>query len=305
MSILITTSCAPVGWDGSSLFIQNTICLSTKTQYASEVKLFARWVNKRVIDVTFADLLSYKEFLEEEELKPASIKKKLAILRRLFSFLHDQGFLPRNPASGLKLPKVEDISGRDVLSLEECNRLIATVDTSALRGKRDLAIIALMLLNGLRSCECVRANVGDLRQSEGYWILRVHGKGGREADTRIRDDVYKAIQAYLETRGEVEATDPLFIGTNHRSGTRMTTRTVQYMVKKYYRKAGVDRPNLVCHSLRHSAITLVICSGASILSAQEFARHSDPKTTLRYIHNREAMKKHAVMLHPVHIRSSK
>jgi len=99
----------------------------------------------------------------------------------------------------------------------------------------------------------------------------------------------------------VQAGDPLFLGTTHRAGGRLTTRTVQHMVQRYFRKAGLERPNLTTHSLRHTAVTLVILSGASILKAQEFARHSDPKTTTRYFHDLERMKDHAVLLHPISI----
>jgi site-specific recombinase XerD len=132
-------------------------------------------------------------------------------------------------------------------------------------------------------------------------VLKVHGKGGKEADTRIREDVEAAIRAYIDDRGSCDPTEPLFLGTTHRSGSRLVTRTVQHMVKRYMTKAAMQRPNLCVHSLRHTAVTLVILSGASLLTAQEFARHSDPKTTTRYFHNHERLRKHGVMLNPVQL----
>lgn len=290
-------------WNGASLFVENTLCANTKRDYAAEIRLLSQFLDKSLQLVNLGDLLAYKQYLEDSGLKPATIAKKLAVLRRLYSFLHEQGFLPRNPSAGLKLPRVNDESGRDILTLEECNRLLASMETKTLRGLRNLCILALMLQNGLRCCEIVRANVGDLRQEDGYWVLRVRGKGGKEADTRIRDDAMAIIERYLQTRGDVQPDEPLFIGTNHRSGSRMTTRTVQHMVNKSFEKAGITRPNVVVHSLRHSSITHVILAGASILSAQEFARHSDVKTTTRYYHNLEKMKNHAVMLSPIRITS--
>lgn len=290
-------------WDGASLFVENTICANTRRDYAAEIRLLARFLDKSLQLVNLGDLLSYRQHLEDSGLKPATIAKKLAVIRRLYGFLHEQGFLPRNPAAGLKLPKVNDESGRDILTLEECNRLLASVDAGTVRGLRNLCILALMLQNGLRCCEIVRANVGDLRQEDGYWVLRVHSKGGKEADTRIRDDAMTIIERYLQTRGEVQPEEPLFIGTNHRSGSRMTTRTVQHMVNRCFEKAGITRPNVVVHSLRHSSITHVILAGASILSAQEFARHQNVQTTTRYYHNLEKMKNHAVMLSPIRIAS--
>jgi integrase/recombinase XerD len=288
-------------WQEAALFVRNTLCLNTKRDYAAEVRLFAGWIQKPAHAVMLGDLLSYREHLEARGLKPATVVKKLTVLRRLFAFCHDQGLLPRNPAAGLVLPKVNDESGRDIFTLDECRKLLDAIDPITLRGKRDKAILALLLINGLRTCEIVRANIGDLRREEDYWVLRVRGKGGREADTRIRDDVHTAIAAYASLRGDLMPEAPLFTGTNHRAKGRLTTRTVQHMVKGHMQRAGIERPNLCVHSLRHTAVTLVILSGASILKAQEFARHSDPKTTTRYFHNLERMKDHAVLLHPLYL----
>lgn len=299
-TVLITER--PTDWREASLFVRNALCFNTRRDYAAEVRLFAAWIGKPAHAITLSDLLAYREHLESRGLKSASIAKKLTVLRRLFAFCHDQGLLQRNPAAGLALPKVNNESGRDILTLDECRRLLDAVDPSTLRGKRDRAILALLLINGLRTCEIVRANVGDLRHEEDYWVLRVRGKGGKEADTRIRDDVHAAIVSYASLRSDQPPDSPIFMGTNHRAKGRLTTRTVQHMVRRYMEKAGIERSNICVHSLRHTAVTLVILSGASILKAQEFARHSDPKTTTRYFHNLERMKDHAVLLHPVIVR---
>lgn len=301
MMLTLPTTAPVSDWSLAALFVQNTICVNTRRDYGIEVRLFSEWVRKPAHAVILGDVLGYKEHLEMRGLKPATIAKKLTVIRRLFAFCYEQGLLPRNPTAGLKVPKVNDQSGRDILSVEECYRLLGVPNSLTVRGMRDRAILALLLINGLRVCEIVRANVGDLRQEDGYWVLRVHGKGGKEADTRVRDDVYAAIVTYLSCKGDLPAHAPLFVGTNHRAGERLTTRTVQHMVKRCMKKAGIGRPGLVTHSLRHTAVTLVILSGASILKAQEFARHSDPKTTTRYFHNLDRMKEHGVLLHPIRI----
>lgn len=292
-------------WKGASLFVRNTSCFNTKRDYTQEIRLFSKWITKSAVDVTLGDFLLYREYLESNGLKPTTIAKKLTVLRRLFGFLSEQGLLPHNPSAGLKLPVVTDETSKDILTLEECRTLLGSVDTATLQGKRDLAILALLVINGLRICEICRANIGDLRQAEGYWVLKVRGKGGKEADTRIREDVLGAIHAYLEARGESSPDAPLFIGCNHRAGTRLITRTLQHMIMKRLGEVGINRTNLTVHSLRHTAVTLVIMSGASLIHAQEFARHSDPKTTQRYFHNLERLKSHAVMLHPLTISSLK
>lgn len=282
-------------------FIRNQSCFNTKRDYKAEITLFYRTVGKRASEVALQDLLSYKESLEQRSLKPATISKKLTVLRRLFTFLYEQGVIPTNPSAGLKLPKVSNETTREILTLAECNRLLVSIETVTMRGKRDKAIMALLLINGLRVCEITRANVGDLVQTEGCWVLRVRGKGGKNIDTRIRDDVREVIQAYLQARGNLQEKDSLFIGTTHRAKERIARRNVQHMVKVRLKQLGIDRPHVSTHSLRHSSITHLINGGATLIAAQDFARHSNPATTQRYFHNLERLKNHAVMMQPIRV----
>lgn len=282
-------------------FIKNQSCFNTKSDYRREVVHFYRAVSKRACDVTMGDILAYRDALEARELKPITIGKKLTVLRRLFTFLYEQGVIPTNPSAGVKLPKTSNETTREILSLEDCNRLIASIDPSTLRGKRDKAIIVLLLINGLRVCEITRANVGDLGESNGYRILRVRGKGGKLIDTRIRDDVHVVLQAYLRMRKGLKETDALFLGTTSRAGKRLERRTVQHMVKVRLRALGIARPHVSTHSLRHSSITHLINGGASLIAAQDFARHVNPATTQRYFHNLERLKNHAVMMQPIRV----
>jgi site-specific recombinase XerD len=283
-------------------FIRNQSCFNTKRDYRAEIELFYRTVGKKASEVTLADILSYKENLDARGLKPATIAKKLTVLRRLFTFLYEQGVIPINPSAGVKLPKVSNETTREILSLAECNHLIASIDSSKILGKRDKAVVALLLVNGLRVCEIVRANVGDLVQSDGCWVLRVHGKGGKLADTRIRDDVYTVLRAYLDARKDAQESDPLFMGTTHRAKERLARRSVQYMVKTRLKRLGINHPHVSTHSLRHSSITHLINGGASLIAAQEFARHSNPTTTQRYFHNLERIRNHAVLVQPIQVR---
>lgn len=303
-NVQLTTSSRVLLQEPASVLIEafskNQNCENTRENYRREVKLFYRAIGKRAEEVTLHDLIAYKENMENEGLKPSSIAKKLTVLRRLFTFLYEQGALTKNPSAGLKLPRVTNESCKDILTLAEANKLLASVDTSTIKGKRDKAVLALLTINALRVVELHRADIGDLSFKEECWTLRVKGKGMKIVDVRIRDDVRQVIDAYLDARGEMQPSDPLFLGTNHRSGERITRRTLQRIVEKYLEKIGIQRPSLSAHSLRHSAITHVVEAGASLLDAQEFARHSSPVTTQQtYIHRRDRLKKSAVMINPI------
>ncbi|MDO8648713.1 MAG: tyrosine-type recombinase/integrase [Candidatus Peregrinibacteria bacterium] len=282
-------------------FIRNQSCFNTKHNYRMEIALFYRAVGKKAAHISLQDLLGYRESLDARGLKPITISKKLTVIRRLFTFLYEQGVIPTNPSAGLKLPKTTNETTREILSLADCNRLLGSIETDTIRGKRDKAIMALLLINGLRVCEITRANVGDLVQTEGCWVLRVRGKGGKTIDTRIRDDVRGVIQTYLKTRGRVEEENSMFVGTTHRAKDRIARRNVQHMVKTRLKQLGIDRPHVSTHSLRHSSITHLINGGATLIAAQDFARHMNPATTQRYFHNLERLKNHAVMMQPIRV----
>jgi site-specific recombinase XerD len=271
----------------------------TRTVCKAEVTAFLEWAGKQAQDVHIGDIVSYKRALADGGLAPATIAKKLSSLRSFYKVCHAQGLTPINPTAGVKLPRVKDETSKDILSLAEVEKLFAQVDTSTVLGLRDRAVLGLMLVNGLREIEIARANYGDLKEVDAIKVLVVHGKGGREDETVLRDDVYQALTVYLSTRGDLKPSSPLFVGVNHRAGERMTTRTVRRRVDHYLEQAGLKREGISGHSLRHTAITWPILAGASLVQAMELARHADPRTTKRYFHNLDKLREHAVNLSPI------
>lgn len=282
-------------------FIANQGCENSKQTYSQEISLFYREIGKKANEVTLHDLLAYKEALIARGLKAATIAKKLTVLRRLFTFLYEQGVIPNNPSAGVRLPRVSSETTRGILSLAECNGFLVSIEADTLQGKRDKAICALLLINGLRLCEITRANMGDLTQVDGYNVLRVRGKGAKNIDVRIREDVYAVMQSYLAARGDADMIAPLFMGTTHRAKNRLARRSIQHMIKNRLSALGIQRRGISVHSFRHSSITHLINGGASLIAAADFARHSSPTTTQRYFHNLERLKNSAVMMQPVRV----
>jgi integrase/recombinase XerD len=271
----------------------------TREVYRAEVTAFLEWAGRPAPDVHIGHVTGYKRALTDKGLAPATIAKKLSVLRSFYKVCHDQGLTDINPTAGVKLPRVQDETSRDILSLAEVGKLFAQVDTSTVLGLRDRAMLALMVVNGLREVEIVRADYRDLKEVTGIKVLVVHGKSGREDETVLRDDVHQALMIYLETRGDFKPSSPLFIGTNHRAGKRLSTRAVRHRIDHYLEKAGIKREGISGHSLRHTAITWPILAGASLVQAMELARHADPRTTKRYFHNLEKLSDHAVNLSPI------
>ena len=145
------------------------------------------------------------------------------------------------------------------MNSKKSKKLLESIDRSDIEGKRNYAMLALMLTTGLRTIEVVRANAEDLRPASENMVLYVQGKGHHEKDdlVRVPDHVEAAIRDYLTARKCKDLTEPLFTSTSNRNKNgRMTTRSVRGIVKKIFRSIGLDSPRLTAHSTRHTAATL-------------------------------------------------
>jgi len=300
----VLSPCAPVSSLEQCLhpFLTQLDSLKSRADYKSELRLFASWIGKPFNAVIPTDIIAYRQYLEERGLKPVTIHKKLSVIRSFFAFVSQLLSIP-NPALAVRLPKITDQSTKAVLNLQEVGRLLASVDTRTIMGKRDIAILGLLLVNGLRTCEVSRATVEDIHEVEGISVLKVHGKGGKIADTKLRDDVYKAIHEYLDMRGNTESEQPLFISIGNLAKGRISPKTIQARVRHYLRLAGIQKPNLTAHSLRHTCAVLTLSIGkADLVQVQRLLRHSDPKVTMRYVQSLDWLKDNAVDRNPISLK---
>jgi len=278
-------------------FLTQLDSVKSRKDYKGDLRLFGDFVQKPVHEVTPIDIINYRKAMEERGLAQATICKRLSVVRSFYFFLNQTFGLP-NPALAVKLPRITDQSIKSVLSLSEVSRLLSSVNTGTIIGKRDIAILGLMLVNGLRSIEVSRANIEDIHFVEDVAVLKVHGKGGKIATAKLRKDVYEVIQTYLTTQDN-SGEGNLFKSIGNLAKGRISEKTVQARVKHYLQLAGLNRPNLSSHSLRHTAATLTLSVGADMLGVQRMLRHSSMNTTLRYVQSLDELKNSAVDLNPV------
>jgi integrase/recombinase XerC/integrase/recombinase XerD len=190
-------------------------------------------------------------------------------------------------ARGVKGAKVAKGFRKDTFSVSQLHQLLNSVDKTSLQGQRDFALLNLLIRTGLRTIEVLRANVGDLRQEGGETVLIVQGKGRDSKDdfVLLTEETLAPIREYLTAR-DARADEPLFTSHSTRnSGTRLATRSMRGIVKRYLRKCNLDSERLSAHSFRHTAITLALMAGASIQEAQALARHSQITSTMVYAQN--------------------
>jgi len=262
---------------------------STKATYKRALKPFGQWVNDAAASgpLTAETVLNYKRSLVGRGLAPLTINVYLTSVKRFFAWSEGAGLYP-NIAKNIEPMRREKGHRKEALTPDQARQLLKSIKTKTAIGKRDFAIVNLIINTGLRTIEVIRADRGDIVNRGDATVLYIQGKG---RDTKneyvvLEHFTLAAINRYLQTRGAVPADAPLFAaGGNRNINGRMTTRSVSRLAKNAIERVAPGNPRLTAHSLRHTAVTLALLAGATVQEAQAFARHSDINTTLIYAHN--------------------
>ena len=267
---------------------------NTKKTYITCIEKFLKWVaDEQIENVSYEVLIDYKNYLRQMY-KARAINTHITALKDLFKYLERKGFT--NYAKGVKKEKTDNNFTRDSLTLEQVKGIYKSIDTSTLEGARANALFRLLVGTGLRECEVVRADIGDIRTNGDKNVLYVRGKGDTEKSKYVvlYPSVMQALQQYFRFRKNVKDNEPLFTSNSDRNnGGRLTTRTIQRIVKSLYADNGIVSERITTHSTRHTAITLSILNGANVYQAQAMARHKDVNTTMIYFHNVERLDSNA------------
>ncbi|MDX1547629.1 MAG: tyrosine-type recombinase/integrase [Rhodothermales bacterium] len=269
----------------------------TRGTYRRSLHEFERWFVQQRGQFRFtADgVRDYKRYLmETRELSQVSVSTYLTALRRFCQYLLDIGLLTENPAAAVKGNRRPSSHSRQVLTETEIAQLLDTVNATTQIGKRDVAIIYLMLYGGLSEIEIVRADLRDLEQTLMGWYLRVQGKGHTEKDQQVPVDppVMEKIRIYLDTRGRIRPEDPLFVSHGHRSeGERLNTRSVRSRINGHLKDAGIKRRGVTPHSLTHTAALIWLNDGMSLQEVKQRMRHGTLDTTMIYYKKQGLLKR--------------
>ena len=258
--------------------------------YRAEAAAWGAWCRARGVAPQAADaeaLKAYRRALVEQGYRPAAIAFKLAVVRRVYQAAVAAGLRPDNPAVGVRAPRARR-AAEDFGCLSEVYLALvlrAVPGTGRVKDRRDRVLLGLLALQGLRTIEVVRAGVADLQRRDAGVALLVRGKG-HDRLVYLRPDVAAALDAYLAARGPVAADAegvPLLAAVGNRAGgRRISRRGVRQVVDDYLARAGVKRPGVSGHALRHTAATLAYAHTRDLRAVQDLLGHADPRTTSRY-----------------------
>ena len=229
--------------------------------------------------ITTTDLYEYLYYLDSVKHNNANTRaRKISCIRGFFKYLcGNQRLLKDNPAQNIDSPKLKK-SLPKYLNLDQSIQLLEAVDGDF--KERDYAILLLFLSCGMRLSELVGINMTDLQDD----VLRITGKGNKERLVYLTPACCQAIADYIKVRPKDQVKDrkALFLSKRRQ---RISVKTVQFLVKKYLEKAGLDASRYSVHKLRHTAATLMYQNGhVDVRLLQEILGHSQLSTTEIYTH---------------------
>lgn len=269
----------------------------SKRAYAADTRIFRDWLDTQDItlqEIDYDTMLRYRAYLIEHYAM-ATAGRRFIVARRLLRVAKLKKLIPENPAENVEFKRSKDGSiPHTALTKREAKRLLAAVDTSTAIGKRDYAILMLMIFAGLRRSELVATVIGDISSKQEHKVLTVQeGKGMKWRDIPLYPATSRAITSYLEAAGRLDDSpqSPLF--SRFYKGSKATSLPITdgmlcKIVKRYAAKAKV---NATPHDLRATFITLAIDTGSPLIQIQRLAGHASPETTERYYSRKQDLDK--------------
>lgn len=265
--------------------VERGLSRNTIEAYARDLRQFAAFLTltgyDSLAEIHSQTLVAYLRKLQQENMQPSSVTRKLAAIRSFFQYMLRERHLKIDPSVTIdslktpqRLPKV--------LSEKEIGRLLEQPGATTPAKLRDKAMLELLYATGVRVSELVSLKLGDINMDMGY--IRCFGKGSKERIVPMGGSAQKALLDYLDrARPKIvkrAAEDTLFL--NHH-GRKMTRQGFWQIIQAAARRVGI-KTLVTPHMLRHSFATHLLDHGADLRSVQEMLGHADISTTQIYTH---------------------
>jgi integrase/recombinase XerD len=275
--------------------------LSTNTlaAYRADLTALARWLAERrivIVHTSRSDLEDFIAWRVKAGARPRSTARQLSSFRRFFRYLVRESVISEDPTAEIAMPKIGRSLPRS-LTEEEVEALLAAPLVGDPLGHRDRTMLEVLYATGLRVSELVNLRHSQVSLNQG--VIRILGKGNRERLIPLGEEAMRWLGEFARgPRSEIllERQSEYLFPT--RRGERMTRQAFWHIIKRYARKAAVNK-ELSPHTLRHAFATHLLNHGADLRVVQMLLGHSDLSTTQIYTHvARERMKELHSQHHP-------
>ena len=289
---------------GYKAFLQLEKSLSDNSveAYLHDIEKLTTWMQlsnelKTPKQLELKDLENFIRWISELGMTAGSQARIISGLRSFFKYCLQEQILLINPATLLESPKLKR-SLPDVLSFEEINSLINSIDLSKSEGGRNKAILETLYSCGLRVTEAVNLRISCLHLDVGF--IKVIGKGDKERLVPIGSDAIKYINIY---RNDIRVHLPVKTGNEdilflNRRGGKLSRVMIFLIIKELARLADIKKI-ISPHTFRHSFATHLVEGGADLRAVQEMLGHESITTTEIYTHlDREFLRSTLQQFHP-------
>jgi site-specific recombinase XerD len=266
---------------------------ATISSYRDDLKKFIEFLEihwgKGMLpgDVTSDMIQQFLEFLGSTGYRkrncPSSRAKRLVAIRSFFSYLKRENFLGKDPAEGVKGPKIT-YAEPHFLQEKEYRALLraATYHQNAFIALRDQALLATFLGTGARVSELINVDLKDLDIRAKR--IRLHRKGGDVQTIPLSKDVLVFLCTYLKQRRQRAHCRAAFVSMR---GQRLTQQSVGDIVNRCASRARLPKARISPHTLRHTFATTLLSNGENLQTIRVLMNHKSLSTTARYLHTQD------------------
>lgn len=280
------------------LRLEKSLSANSIEAYLTDLDKLIRFVESEGKDfatISYQDLQQFVAQLRDIGIHPRSQARIISGIKSFYRFLLLDEYITADPTELLESPKI-GLKLPEVLTINEINDILDTIDLSLPEGQRNRAMLEVLYSCGLRVSELISLRYSDVYFDEGF--IRVEGKGSKQRLVPISETAIREIKNYLLDRNLMVVKkgfeDILFLS---RRGTALSRIMVFHIIKQQTEMAGVHK-NVSPHTFRHSFATHLLEGGANLRAIQEMLGHEKITTTEIYTHiDRQFLRKEILEHH--------
>lgn len=281
------------------LRLEKSLSANSIDAYLTDLDKLIRFMEsegKSYSDITYQDLQQFVAQLRDIGIHPRSQARIISGIKSFYRFLLLDDYITVDPTELLESPKI-GLKLPEVLSVNEINDILDSIDLSLPEGQRNRAMLEVLYSCGLRVSELITLRFSDVYFDEGF--IKVEGKGSKQRLVPISDTAIHEIKNYLQDRNLMVVKkgfeDTLFLS---RRGTGLSRIMVFHIIKQQTAMAGVQK-NVSPHTFRHSFATHLLEGGANLRAIQDMLGHEKITTTEIYTHiDRQFLRREILEHHP-------
>ena len=281
------------------LRLEKSLSANSIEAYLTDLDKLIRFVESEGKDfatISYQDLQQFVAQLRDIGIHPRSQARIISGIKSFYRFLLLDEYITADPTELLESPKI-GLKLPEVLTVNEINDILDTIDLSLPEGQRNRAMLEVLYSCGLRVSELISLRYSDVYFDEGF--IRVEGKGSKQRLVPISETAIREIKNYLLDRNLMVVKkgfeDILFLS---RRGTALSRIMVFHIIKQQTEMAGVHK-YVSPHTFRHSFATHLLEGGANLRAIQEMLGHEKITTTEIYTHiDRQFLRKEILEHHP-------